>query len=60
MNLQKAIEILKEQSIEASNYGLLERVNANELGVEALKRHKWNEDRVCLGVVKPLPGETLD
>ena len=58
MKLEKAIEILKQQSIKASNEGLVELVNAYELAVEALKLIAQEPPEGYTCIPRPLPGET--
>ena len=58
MTIDEAIKELKEASIEASNRGEVKRVDAFELGIEALKRAKDNRAGHLWTNASPLPGET--
>jgi len=58
MTIDETIRELKEASIEASNNGLVERVNALELGIEAFNRLKLLRKRRHPIALELLPGET--
>jgi len=60
MKIEKAIEILDIHTKDPCSISFDELKEAEELGLEALKREKRNRDDPDLVLVGLLPGETED
>lgn len=58
MNIPKAIEILSMAIPDPDSVTALDLIDAQYLGIEALKRQLAKETLTFTGMMEPLPGET--
>lgn len=58
MKLEKAIELLQQDLNDPGSVAIEDLNEAQELGIEALKRHKNKASLTFAGMLQPLPGET--